>query len=109
MYFLLELREKIRKIYGEYNVYIRPAVKFVVALVSFLMLNISIGYMTKIKNPLVAILLAAICAFIPGEFTILILSVFMLAHLYAISAEFCLIALCVHLLFRFHLVFSSTI
>ncbi len=95
MYFLLELREKIRKIYGEYNVYIRPAVKFVVALVSFLMLNISIGYMTKIKNPLVAILLAAICAFIPGEFTILILSVFMLAHLYAISAEFCLIALCV--------------
>lgn len=95
MYFLLEVREKIRKIYGEYNVYIRPAVKFVVALISFLMLNVSIGYMTKINNPFIALLLAVLCAFIPGEFTILILSVFMLAHLYAISAEFCLIALCI--------------
>lgn len=95
MYFLLELREKIRKIYSEYNAYIRPAVKFITALVSFLMLNMSIGYMVKLKNPLIAILLAVICAFIPGEFTILILSLYMLAHLYAISAEFCLIALCV--------------
>ncbi len=95
MYFLLELREKIRKIYSEYNAYIRPAVKFIIALVSFLMLNMSIGYMVKLKNPLIAILLAVICAFIPGEFTILILSLYMLAHLYAISAEFCLIALCV--------------
>jgi hypothetical protein len=95
MYFLLELRGKIRKLYGEHNSYIRPVLKFIVALMSFVMLDLSIGYMTKLKNPLIAILLAAVCAFIPGEFTILILSVFMLAHLYAISAEFCLIALCV--------------
>lgn len=95
MYFLLELRGKIRKIYGDYNSFIRPAVKFIVALISFVMLDLSIGYMTKLRNPLVAIILSAVCAFLPGEFTILILSVFMLAHLYAISAEFCLIALCV--------------
>lgn len=95
MYFLIEIREKLKKIYGEYNVYIRPAGRFLVSLVAFLMLDMSIGYMTKIKSPLVAILLAIICAFVPGELTVVILSVFMLAHLYAISAEFALIALCV--------------
>jgi hypothetical protein len=95
MYYLLELKEKLKKIYGENNSIIRPLVKFIVALASFVALDVSIGYMTKIRNPLIAIVLAALCAFIPGEFTILLLSVFMLAHLYAISAEFCLIALCV--------------
>lgn len=95
MYFLIEIREKLKRIYGKYNVYIRPAGRFLVSLVAFLMLDMSIGYMTKLRSPLVAILLAIICAFVPGELTVVILSVFMLAHLYAISAEFALIALCV--------------
>jgi hypothetical protein len=95
MVFLLELKEKFKNIYNKYDAYLVPAVKFVLALVSFLMLNISIGYMTKIKNPLIAILLSLVCAFLPNGFMIVVLSVFMLAHIYAISAEFAIITLCV--------------
>ena len=63
------------------------------ALVSFLMLNASIGYMSKLKNPLIAVAMAVLCAFLPNGFMIFFLSVFMLVHLYAISAEFALIVL----------------
>ncbi len=95
MVYLLELKETLKKIYNKYDTYIVPAVKFLVAFVSFLMLNASIGYMARLKNPLIALLISVICAFLPNGFTIFVLSVFMLAHLYAISAEFALVALCV--------------
>lgn len=95
MYYLLELREKMKKVYASYNVYIRPTVKFLLALLSFILLNASIGYMSKLNNPFLSILLSVLCAFLPGQLMILVLSLFMMAHLYAISAELAVIALCV--------------
>lgn len=91
MVFLLELKEGFKKFYNKYDTYLVPAVRFVMALVSFLMLNASIGYMSKLKNPLIAVAMAVLCAFLPNGFMIFFLSVFMLVHLYAISAEFALI------------------
>ena len=88
MVFLLELKEGFKKFYNKYDTYLVPAVRFVMALVSFLMLNASIGYMSKLKNPLIAVAMAVLCAFLPNGFMIFFLSVFMLVHLYAISAEF---------------------
>ncbi|MDO5381592.1 MAG: hypothetical protein Q4F06_02585 [Eubacteriales bacterium] len=98
MAFLLELKEKIRKVYNKYDTYIVPAMKFIIAFVSFMMINGSIGYMAKLKNPLIALLLSVLCAFLPNGATIVFLSLFMLVHLYKISAEFALIAACVVLL-----------
>ena len=95
---LLEFKEKFRRFYNKYDTYLVPALKFIVALVSFIMLNASIGYMEKLNNPVIAILISVICAFLPVGFTIVMLSLFMVAHLYAISVEFALIALCVVLL-----------
>ena len=98
MVFLLELKEGFKKFYNTYYTYLVPAVRFVMALVSFLMLNASIGYMSKLKNPLIAVAMAVLCAFLPNGFMIFFLSVFMLIHLYAISAEFALIVLGIVLL-----------
>ena len=98
MVLLLELKEKIKKFYNKYDRYIVPVIKFVMAFIAFCMLNMTIGYMTRIKSPIIAIGLSFICAFLPVGFTIFALSIFMLAHLYAISAEFTIIALCVVLL-----------
>ena len=89
---------KLERFYNKYDTYLVPALKFIVALVSFIMLNASIGYMEKLNNPVIAILISVICAFLPVGFTIVMLSLFMVAHLYAISVEFALIALCVVLL-----------
>lgn len=95
---LLELKENFKRFYNKYDIYIVPVVKFIAALVSFLMLNASIGYMDKLNSPIIAVLVSVICAFLPNGFTIVMLSIFMIAHLYAISVEFALIALCVVLL-----------
>lgn len=95
MEFLLELKENIRRIYNRFDKIIVPVIRFFIALVSFLMLNSNIGYMAKIKNPLIAIILSIACAFLPSWFTILVLSIFMILHLYAISIEFTIVALCV--------------
>lgn len=95
---LLELKEKIKNFYNKYDVYAVPAGKFIMALFSFIMLNASIGYMSKLKNPLIAIVLSVLCAFLPNGATIFMLSVYILANIYAISAEFAVITLCVMLL-----------
>lgn len=98
MVILLELKEKIKKIYGKYDVYIIPGAKFLVAFFSMLILNSSIGYMSKLKNPLIAVFAAVLCAILPNGFTVVLLSAFMVAHLYAISAELALVSLCLFLL-----------
>jgi hypothetical protein len=98
MIFLLELKENIKRFFNKYDVYIIPSAKLILAFISFMVLNASIGYMSKLSNPVIAILLSVACAFVPSGFTIFILSVFMLLYLYAISAEFSLIVLAVVLI-----------
>lgn len=89
---ILELKEKLNNFYNRYNQYIVPAVRFLVAFVSLMMLNISIGYNQTLKNPIIALALSVVCAFLPVGGTIIFLSLFMLAHLFSISAEFSILA-----------------
>ncbi len=49
------VKDNINKFYNKHNVYLVPALKFVVAFISFLLLNVQIGYMTVLKNPLIAL------------------------------------------------------
>ena len=66
--------ENFKRFYNKYDTYLVPALKFIVALVSFFMLNASIGYMEKLNNPVIAVLISVICAFLPVGFTIVMLS-----------------------------------
>ena len=94
MAFLLELKESFKKFYNRYNTYVVPASKFIIALICFIMINTSIGYMDKLKNPVFALLLSVICAFLPGGFTLIVLSAFALLVL-------CVMLLMYLLYFRF--------
>lgn len=98
---LLELKEKFKKIYGQYDMYIVPASKFMLALVSMLMLDVSIGYVSKLKSPIIAVLVAVLCAFLPSGFMVFSLSLVLLVHLYSISAEFAAVTFCIMLLMYF--------
>ena len=44
---LLELKQKIKNLYGQYEIYILPFLRFVLALVYFLWINANMGYMTQ--------------------------------------------------------------
>lgn len=90
---LLELKEKLTRFYGKYDVYITPVIKFAVALTAFLMINHSIGYMGKISSTPIALILALICSILPVGGTVFIGSVLILADMYALSLEVCIVAL----------------
>ena len=47
---LLELKQKIKEIYGQYEMYILPVMKFVLALVYFLWINANMGYMSRLNT-----------------------------------------------------------
>ena len=58
---LLEGREIIKRFYAKNDIYVKMAIKFILAFVSFLMISSKIGFMQQLRGPLVAMALAAVC------------------------------------------------
>ena len=95
---LLELREKLVRFYGKNDVYVTPLMKFLLSLISFMLINANIGYMTKISSMPVAMILAAVCSILPINGMITIAAIIILLHLYELALEVCLVGF---LLFAF--------
>lgn len=95
---LLVFREQLRKFYSKYELYITPASKFLLALVSILVINASIGYMSELKNFAVVLVLSLMCSFLPMNFTVVLAALVTLGHLYRFSIECAIVALAVFLL-----------
>ena len=77
---------------------IQPLIRFCFALCMFLSLNANIGYMAKLKNPLVILLVCLISALLPYGAIVFLAGCLMMAHIYAVSLEMALIALVLILL-----------
>ena len=84
---LLELKQKIKEIYGQYEMYILPVLKFVLALVYFLWVNSNMGYMSQLNNVFVILILALICSILPSSAMMYIGFILILAHSYALGIE----------------------
>ncbi len=84
---LLEIRERLKIFLGKYDRYIYPVLKFVLALVTFLLLNSHVGFMKKLDNPGIAFVLAILCAFLPINVTVVFAAILILLHAYALSLE----------------------
>lgn len=95
---LLVFREQLKKFYSKYEIYLTPVFKFTLALVSLLMINGSIGYMSILNNAAVVLILALMCSFLPMNVIVVIAAAVTLVHLYAFSVECAIVALAVFLL-----------
>lgn len=95
---LLELKEKLTRFYGKYDIYITPVIKFTVALTAFLLINHNIGYNGKISSTPIALILALICSILPVGGAVFIGSVLILLDMYALSLEVCIVALILFIL-----------
>ena len=98
---LLELKEKMVRFYGKNEVFVTPILRFVVAFVTFTLINENIGYMTSISRMPIALILALLCSVLPLNGTIVIAAVVILADFYALSMEVCLVALVLFLITYF--------
>lgn len=84
---LLEIKEKMVRIYGKYEAYITPLLRFVLALAAFLLIQGNLGYMKSLSTTPVALILAAVCSVLPVNAMIAIVAMFILLNLYALSLE----------------------
>ena len=88
---LLETREYLRSFYAKNEVYVNPVLKFLIALVSLVIINGSMGYMGLLKNPVVVLIIALMCSFMPKNFVVLIGAFWMLLHSFSLAMECALV------------------
>lgn len=88
---LLEIKDKIIKFYCCYEMYIHIVMKFLAALVLFLIINANIGYMERISSVPIALLLALLCSLLPQNAILCFAALLVLLDIYELSIEAALI------------------
>lgn len=105
---LLIIKERLRKIYSSNSIYIIPAFKFVISLISLLIMNHYIGYASGLKNPVVSILISAVCSVLPINIIVVVISLLIVINMYGIAAEIAIVALLLYIImYVFYFRFSS--
>lgn len=84
---LLVAKQILLTIYSKYEVYITPLLKFLLALVTLVLINSRLGYMETLNRVAVVMIVALMCSFMPMNFIVLMGAVFVLLHLYTFSLE----------------------
>lgn len=84
---LLVAKQILMTLYGKYEVYITPLLKFLLALISLLLINSRLGYMESIDKLTVVLIVALMCSFMPMNFIVIMAALFILLHFYSFSLE----------------------
>lgn len=94
---LLETKEYIKKIYAKNQAYIDPVLKFILAMLVFVCINVKMGYMERIDSMVIVLVAALFCSFMPLKTTALLGGLFMLLHYYALAMECALVVLAIYM------------
>lgn len=94
---LLEIKERIRGFCSKHEIYLIPAIKSILAFLTFFMIRSRLGYMTRLNSMTLLIVLALSCALLPVNTIVLIASVLVLLHLYSLSLAACAVCFLVML------------
>ena len=92
---LLIIRDSLRKIYANYNIFLRPVLKFVLAFLMLFLLQGKIGYSPMLGRGVVIGASALLCAFFPFGFITFICGLFVLGNMFEVSYPMTLFALIV--------------
>ena len=84
---LLEFKQKLKGFYAQYEMYLLPVLKFILAVVYFIWINSNMGYMKELDNIIVVLVLALICCILPSGMMIFTGCALMVAHCYALGIE----------------------
>lgn len=98
MTILLNIKENLRRIYSRNSLYILPIIKFVVTLISLLVMNSYIGYSSAVSNPVIAIFISAICSVLPVNVIVVVNTLVMLLNMFSISPEMTLVVLIIYVI-----------
>lgn len=82
---LLVFRERVKNLYQKYNLFLIPAIKFIFALISFLVINQEIGYDARFKSVPIVLAFSLLSAFTPSSIMILLAALLVVLHVYCVS------------------------
>ena len=95
---LLELRENLKKIYSRNEAFILPVIKFLLSFIVLSIINGKMGYMTKLDNMAIVLIVSLLCSFLRTGFMAFFAMMFAVLHMYALSIETAAVGLVVFLL-----------
>jgi hypothetical protein len=95
---LLEFKQYVKKFYIKYETYLTYGWKFLLALVSILLINSKLGYMDALTNTAIVMMASLLCAILPPNFIVFMSAAFIVGHLYKLAIGCALIAAVVFLL-----------
>lgn len=95
---LLEIREKLKLLYSRNEFILVPVLKFMLAYLTICMVNGELGYMGRLDNLGLVLIVSLLCSFLPNGCVILFGAVFSLMHLYELSLEVAVAALAIYLI-----------
>lgn len=84
---LLEFKQKLKGLYAQYEIYLLPLLKFILAAVYFTWINTNMGYMKALDSMFVVLILALICCILPSGMMIFTGFALMVGHSYALGIE----------------------
>lgn len=95
---LLEIREKVKLLYSRSEFILVPILKFMLAYLTICMVNGELGYMGKLDNLGLVLIVALLCSFLPNGCIILFAAAFSLMHLYELALEVAVAGLAIYLI-----------
>ena len=90
---LLIVKQQLTRFYARFEAYIVPVLKFLAMLFALLFIGSSVGFMTKLKNPAIVLILSLLCSFLPANVIVIIAGLVIVAHMYALSLECAIVVL----------------
>ena len=90
---LLVAKQYIKNFINKYEVYLKPLMKLTLALASLMMINSKIGYMHRLDNLSIVLIIALMCSFMPMNFIAFVAAGCIILHFYALSLECAAVAL----------------
>ena len=95
---LLVFKEQLTGFFSRFETYIVAVLKFFVGLIALLLVNSNLGYMSKIDNGAIVLIVSLLCSFLPMNLIVLLIAAMVLLHIYSLSLECALIVAFVFLI-----------
>lgn len=89
---LLIIKEKLVTFYAKTGVYLNHMFKFLLALITYLLIGRAVGTNELLSSPLIGFALAVLCAFVPVNVTVICATILTIIHLFGMSLELAIIA-----------------
>ena len=87
------VKQQLTRFYTRFEAYIVPALKFFAMLFALIFIGSSVGFMNKLKNPAIVLILSLMCSFLPTNVIVLMAGFVIVAHMYALSLECAIVVL----------------